>query len=641
MCAKGVLLICAQPWNGHFWSEFFAGAFARRSLIALDAVTGKLLWSGRKGYRSRPLIVGDTIIAEPWAYDLHTGEPVERQNPVTGNYEKWQMSRPGHHCGCIAACRNVLFFRSGSAALYDLKADYGTAHFGGLRSGCWINCIPANGIVTMPEASSGCVCPFALQCTVAFGPRQRKRWWGMYSASGPFRPVMQLCVNFAAPGDRKDSQGKLWLAYPRPRTDRLVSDLPLRVQFWPGGKWRSESVDFPEVKPSGNLSTNDAWIFASAVEGIKNLEIPCTGPSDPPALYRVKLYFIEPDPLPPGSRVFSIHIQDRLVEEKLDILGEAGGRNIPVVKEYGDFVVQGDLKVAFSPRGELDGKAPPLLCALEISRLALLPISASLQEIVLSNFKREISKQIVLRNHTEDTIECKLLVECPPGFKSQISPSNVKINGKGKRTVQFTVSSSERVQAGTYQGYFVLTSKKGHTLRLPFTIRHTGSVGQLVIKACADAFVQKKTPNEPHGKKPYLLVDGGAQSMNDGDFAITFLKFKLNIPGTVKSAKLRLYVSDQTASQSNDSGRIHLVEGEWEEESITFNRRPSLGRQVGVLGRVPKNAPIERPLSVDLEGRKTLSLALVPSTTDGAIYLSREGGKAPELIVTFGPSEKK
>ncbi|MHC4716872.1 MAG: outer membrane protein assembly factor BamB family protein, partial [Planctomycetota bacterium] len=175
MVAHNVLLLCGQPWNGHFWKEFFAGEFSRRSLIALAADTGRPLWSGRKGYRSRPLIVGDTIIAEPWAHDLQTGSEKMRAHPVTGAQAKWQMSRPGHHCGNIAGCLNALFFRSGTTAYYDLGGDYGTAHFGAQRPGCWINCIPANGLVIMPEASSGCICPFSLHCTIVFAPRKANR----------------------------------------------------------------------------------------------------------------------------------------------------------------------------------------------------------------------------------------------------------------------------------------------------------------------------------------------------------------------------------------------------------------------------------------------------------------------------------
>lgn len=38
------------------------------------------------------------------------------------------------------------------------------------RSGCWINMIPAGGLLLVPEASSGCTCNFAVQTSLAFLP---------------------------------------------------------------------------------------------------------------------------------------------------------------------------------------------------------------------------------------------------------------------------------------------------------------------------------------------------------------------------------------------------------------------------------------------------------------------------------------
>jgi len=38
------------------------------------------------------------------------------------------------------------------------------------RPGCWINIIPAGGMVLIPEASSGCTCSFPLQTSIAYRP---------------------------------------------------------------------------------------------------------------------------------------------------------------------------------------------------------------------------------------------------------------------------------------------------------------------------------------------------------------------------------------------------------------------------------------------------------------------------------------
>jgi hypothetical protein len=38
------------------------------------------------------------------------------------------------------------------------------------RPGCWINIIPAGGLLLIPEASSGCTCNFPIQASMALMP---------------------------------------------------------------------------------------------------------------------------------------------------------------------------------------------------------------------------------------------------------------------------------------------------------------------------------------------------------------------------------------------------------------------------------------------------------------------------------------
>ena len=361
MYANNVLLLCGQPWNGHFWREFFKGEFSRRSLIALSAHNGRNIWSGRKGYRSRPLVVGDTVIAEPWSYDLYTGNDRMRAHPVTGARQRWQFSRPGHHCGNIAAGPHALFFRSGVTAYYDLTGDYGTAHFGGQRMGCWINAIPADGLVLMPEASSGCVCPFSLHCTIVFQPRKTNRVWGMYSAPGKMTPVKALALNFGAPGDRKDSTGKLWLSWPRPGSTRLVLNFPVEVKASPGAKVRQieRGADFLTIP-----GTSDPWIYTFASEGMAGCAIPLTGPNDAPGVYTVSLHFAETGVgAVRGGRVFDVAIQGKTVLKDFDITAEAGGTNRAVVKTFKGVRVQDKLAITLTGR-----KGKTLLSGVSVTR---------------------------------------------------------------------------------------------------------------------------------------------------------------------------------------------------------------------------------------------------------------------------------
>jgi hypothetical protein len=155
---QGVLLLCGANANGHYWQQFVSGEFSKRRLVALNADRGELMWAKDANYRHRPIIVGDRIIAEPWAFNLYNGEQQTRTNVVTNEAEPWSIMRTGHHCGMITAAVNMLFFRSGFTGYYDLAGDTGAQHFAGHRLGCWINAIPANGLVMIPEAGAGCVC---------------------------------------------------------------------------------------------------------------------------------------------------------------------------------------------------------------------------------------------------------------------------------------------------------------------------------------------------------------------------------------------------------------------------------------------------------------------------------------------------
>jgi len=361
---NGILLLCSNPRNGHFWKEFFAGEFSGRSIIALSAEDGKLLWAGRLGYRSRPLVIGDTIYAEPWAYDLRTGAPRMRVHPLTRREEKWQVSRPGHHCGCMAACPNALFFRSSTIAYYDLIGDYGTLHFGSQRPGCWINFIPANGLVLIPEASSGCVCPYPIQCTVVLHPRKMNRAWGAFSAPGPLTPVKHLAVNLGAPGDRKDDEGTFWLSYPRPARGRLVLELPIEVQMTDGGGYYRRNPDVTSI-----AGTRTPWIFTSGCSGLVSCAIPLVGDGEAPAAYTVRLLFCEPTHGSPGRRVFDVKLQGRVVLKDFDVVKESGACNKALVKEFTGVQVNDRLKIELvSKVAEPSVEQAPILNGIEILR---------------------------------------------------------------------------------------------------------------------------------------------------------------------------------------------------------------------------------------------------------------------------------
>jgi hypothetical protein len=184
MYHDGHVLICGANANGHYWKQFLAGEFSRRRLVVLDAADGK-----RCGRRTPTIAAGRSSSARRSSPSrgrstLHTGQQKMSENPLTGQQAPWQFSRPGHHCGPITGAPNMLFFRSGDTAYYDLYNDSGTSHFAGHRLGCWVNAIPGNGLLMIPEASAGCVCQYSIASTVVLEPREERDTWKIYSSPG-------------------------------------------------------------------------------------------------------------------------------------------------------------------------------------------------------------------------------------------------------------------------------------------------------------------------------------------------------------------------------------------------------------------------------------------------------------------------
>ncbi len=146
------------------------------SVMAFDADTGEHLWhqrheNNRKGLGGdhgeqvhHPVILDDRIIAEPVAYELLSGEQ------ITVDENPWYIpARSG--CGTISASAGCLLFRDSNPVIMDMNSGNGHTPLTPVnRPGCWISMIPADGLVLMPEASSGCTCNYSIQTSMAFVP---------------------------------------------------------------------------------------------------------------------------------------------------------------------------------------------------------------------------------------------------------------------------------------------------------------------------------------------------------------------------------------------------------------------------------------------------------------------------------------
>ncbi len=369
---NNVLLLCGANANGHYWKQFMEGEFAKRRLVALSGGNGEKLWAKDGNYRNRPIIVDDQIVAEPWSYDLYTGKQKTRKHPLTGEDVPWSIMRDGHHCGMLAATPNMLTFRSRYTSFYDLNEDIGAKHFSGHRTGCWINAIPGNGLISVPESSAGCVCLFSISSTIVMEPREERKDWHIASSVGAQTPVKELYLNFGAPGDRRAADGTAWIAYPRPRPERATSlDLAFdaKVAFAPGGSYVALSADTIDIKSTKTPS----WVYSSWGAGVLMSEIPLLGKGDAPAKYTVRVHMASPATKgsqlaaeEPSERKFNLRLQGKVVADDILILP---GDSKPIVVEFKGIEVTDVLKVEqFSKVEKPRPLQLPVLNGIEIIR---------------------------------------------------------------------------------------------------------------------------------------------------------------------------------------------------------------------------------------------------------------------------------
>ncbi|MFQ6098886.1 MAG: malectin domain-containing carbohydrate-binding protein, partial [Armatimonadota bacterium] len=211
-----------------------------------------------------PVIVGDTIYAQPMAYDLKTGAPKGRSDPLTGQETPWTFVR-AYGCGAVSAAPNLLLFRSGTFGFYDLAGDSGIHNFGGIRPGCFVNMIAASGLVLIPEGSSACTCAYNFQTSVALAPTRKQEDWGVFSGVMPSGRVRRLAVNLGAPGDKRDEDGTMWLGFPRPSFHAAVR-VPLVTDIRSEPRYYRRNADEVVVK-----RTTRPWLYASGATDVRSI----------------------------------------------------------------------------------------------------------------------------------------------------------------------------------------------------------------------------------------------------------------------------------------------------------------------------------------------------------------------------------
>jgi hypothetical protein len=341
-------------------------------MAAVNASNGKTQWDRKTKYETFPIIHNNNLISESGMWDIKTGKPVERVNPITGEKELWEWSRT-YGCNHPVASENLLTFRSGAASFYDLAEDGGVGNFGGFKSGCSINLIAADGVLSAPDYTRTCSCSYQNQTSLALVHMPDIEFWTSSSISyNSGERINRIGLNFGAPGDRKAGK-TYWVDYPSVGGNSPDPDVEVNSE----ALWHlSNALRF------GKDDYN--WVYASTAENILSLSITVgesggnsskestdtekESAADPVVEaipYTVKLFFAEHDDLSAGERVFSISLNRKKVCSDLDVVEETGAARRGLVKEFKNIVCTEDLEVDLTPK---NGSKPPILAGIEIIR---------------------------------------------------------------------------------------------------------------------------------------------------------------------------------------------------------------------------------------------------------------------------------
>lgn len=365
MVKDGVLIVHGTGSLGHPHREFLAGEFARRAMHAFDSGSGRYLWGGRKGYRKRPIIVGRQVFAEPFAWDLRTGQQRTIANPLSGQPQTLDFHRGYIGCSHLLASGAALFGNKSGMAYWDVNSAEGFVPCESVVFGCGICATPACGVFLAPEGRSGCACPAGIHTSLAFYPKSHPRAWGVGFTGGmaPANslPVRHAAINLGAPGWREDDSRLLWLPYPARGESGLVGKWLPQYQHKPDQFYYTA----PELLPI--LGTPSPWLYTCGCEAETDFKFRLIEQGAGAARYTVRLHFAEPAEIEPGRRVFDVLLQGQPILKDFDIVQAAGGPRRALVKQFTGVTVTGELTVGLRNSTAVSG-CQPILCAIEALR---------------------------------------------------------------------------------------------------------------------------------------------------------------------------------------------------------------------------------------------------------------------------------
>ena len=209
-----------------------------------------------------------------------------RRHPLTGELGPKFFQGGTFGCGGASYSAYCIVKRSTAVGIYDFADDSGMRTFDGVKPGCAVTCVSALGLLLYSEGRGGCECTTSFQTSLALAPVE-ERWnedWALYYDLDAASLIQQVALNLGAPGDRRASDGTLWLGFPRiqggqgrpqvppgaagmglgRRQVRGNIRVPLELAGYEGAGLHRVNSDRTSIG-----GADRPWIYASVYRGIK------------------------------------------------------------------------------------------------------------------------------------------------------------------------------------------------------------------------------------------------------------------------------------------------------------------------------------------------------------------------------------
>jgi outer membrane protein assembly factor BamB len=353
---RDILLQAGSAAADRSMDEVEAGMAAHRG------ENGSVIWENKTLKYSGPCMIHHDMIVtnisqhntSSGAFSLLDGSEILVTDPITGQKKQWRITRD-KGCNTAVASEHLLTFRDGAASFYDLNNISGTASLGGFKSGCSSNLIAADGVLNAPDYTRSCSCAYQNQTSLSMIHLPDVETWttGQFAGKRDGARIRRIGVNFGAPGDRRSSEGSLWVEHPR--VGGPSPDIPIELEGSPEWFCRHSS------RVTGDGLT---WVAASGVQGVRKISLQLGGDAaSGKPLYTVRLYFAELDEtVAAGDRVFDVTVQGHKLLSDFDVVVQAGGPNRLVVKEFEKVAAGGELAIELTPKSD----RPTVISGIEV-----------------------------------------------------------------------------------------------------------------------------------------------------------------------------------------------------------------------------------------------------------------------------------